>query len=98
VRHFLSDYDKSIRHLDCGISSKVARNPPTSVPARIYVFASDRDPGVAGFTSDKTGANLPDEHGPWREEVVPGVVVIDTDDDPIAQAVRLDGFYVCTDC
>jgi len=101
VRHFLSDYHKSIRHLDRGISSNVARNLPTSAPARIYVFASDRDPDVVGFTSDKTGDNLPDEHGPWREEVEPGIVVIDTDDDPIAQAVRRDGFYVspgCSDC
>ena len=57
---------------------------------RIYVYVSQQDPDVLGFTSDETGANLPDGHGPWREEVMPGVVVIDTDDDPIAEAVRLE--------
>jgi hypothetical protein len=63
----------------------------------IYVFASDTDPCVVGFTSDETGTNLPVALGPWREEVEPGVVVIDTDDDPIVQAVRRDGFFVSTD-
>jgi hypothetical protein len=63
---------------------------------RIYVFASDRHPCVVGFTSDETGANLPTALGPWREEEEPGVVVIDIDDDPIAQAVRRDGFFVST--
>jgi hypothetical protein len=65
---------------------------------RIYVYVSQQDPDILGFTSDEAGANLPDGHGPWREEIEPGVVVIDTDDDPIAKAVRRDGFYVFTDC
>jgi hypothetical protein len=96
VRRFPTDYHKSILPLDCGISSKVERNPPASELVCIYVFASDKDPDVVGFTSDEVGSNLPVEHGPWREEIEPGIEVIDTDDDPIAQAVRLDGFYVST--
>jgi hypothetical protein len=65
---------------------------------RIYVYVSQRDPGILGFTSDETGANLPDGHGPWCEETEPDVVVIDADGDPIAEAVRRDGFCVFTDC
>jgi hypothetical protein len=65
---------------------------------RIYVYVSQQDPEFLGFSSDETGANLPDEHRPWCEELEPGVVVIDTDDDPIAEAVRRDGFCVLTDC
>lgn len=61
---------------------------------RIYVFVSESEPDILGFTSDKTGANLPAEYGSWREEAEPGVVVVDTDDDPIAQAVRRYGFCV----
>jgi hypothetical protein len=64
---------------------------------RIYVFASDTHPSVVGFTSDETGANLPAALGPWCEEADPGIVVIDTEDNPIAQAVRRDGFFVSTD-
>jgi hypothetical protein len=64
---------------------------------RIHVFASETHPSVVGFTSDETGTNLPAALGPWREEVKPGIVVIDADDDPIAQAVRRDGFFVSTD-
>jgi hypothetical protein len=63
---------------------------------RIYVFVSENDPDLLGFTSDQTGANLPAEHGSWREEVEPGVVVIDIDDDPIAQVVRRYGFCIST--
>jgi hypothetical protein len=65
---------------------------------RIYVYVSQQDPDILGFTSDETGANLPERHGPWREEIEPSVVVIDTDDDPIAKTVRRHGFYVFTDC
>ena len=65
---------------------------------RIYVYVSQQDPDVLCFTSDEAGANLPDGHGPWREEIIPGVVVLDTDDDSITQAVRRDGFCVFTDC
>ena len=31
---------------------------------RIYVFVSDKVPGILGFTLDPTGGNLPDELGP----------------------------------
>jgi hypothetical protein len=60
----------------------------------IYVFISDKNSNILAFTSDADGANLPYEHGPWREEVDPDVYVIGTDDDPIAQAVRRDGFHI----
>jgi hypothetical protein len=63
---------------------------------RIYVFVSVSDPDIVGFTSDKTGANLPDALGPWCEEELPGVAIIDSGDDPIAQVVRRDGFFITT--
>ena len=62
---------------------------------RIHVFASDKDPDILGFSSDETGANLPDTLGPWHKDTDRGVV-IDRDDDPIAQVVRRDGFFVST--
>jgi hypothetical protein len=61
---------------------------------RIYVFVSNKDPDVLGFTSEGTGANLPGAYGPWREEVVSGFCVVATDGDPISDAVRRDGFYI----
>jgi hypothetical protein len=61
---------------------------------RIYVFVSDKDPAILGFTSDEAGANLPDALGPWREEVEPGIFVVGTDHDPITEAVRRDGFCI----
>jgi hypothetical protein len=65
---------------------------------RIYVFVSDKHSGVLGFTSEGTGANLPGAYGPWREEVVPGICVIATDNDPISDAVCRDGFYISIEC
>jgi hypothetical protein len=53
----------------------------------IYVFVSESDPDLLGFTSDESGANLPNGHGPWHEEVEP--------DDPIALAVWRYGFSIC---
>jgi hypothetical protein len=62
---------------------------------RIHVFVSDKDPDILGFTSDEIGTNLPDTLGPWRKDAERGVV-IDRDDDPIAQVVWRDGFFVST--
>jgi hypothetical protein len=62
---------------------------------RIHVFVSHEDPDILGFTSDEGGANLPDALGPWHKDAERGVV-IDRDDDPIAQVVRRDGFFVST--
>jgi hypothetical protein len=63
---------------------------------RIHVFVSDKDPATLGFTSDEIGANLPDALGPWHKDTKLGAV-IDRDDDPIAQVVRREGFFVSTD-
>jgi hypothetical protein len=31
----------------------------------VYAFESTQNPKVYGFTADATGANLPDQQGPW---------------------------------
>jgi hypothetical protein len=58
---------------------------------RVYVFVSDKDPDILGFTSDEVAANLPDALRPWRKE---RGVVINRDDDPIAQVVQREEFFV----
>jgi hypothetical protein len=63
---------------------------------KIYVFVSDKDPDILGFTSDETGANLPRALGPWREESESGVAVVERGDNPIAQVVERDGFFIST--
>jgi hypothetical protein len=64
---------------------------------RIYVYVSQQDPELIGFTFGEAGANLPDEFGPWHQEELPGVVVIGVGDDPITEAVRRDGYIIVTD-
>jgi hypothetical protein len=64
---------------------------------RIYVFVSGTDPDLLCFTSDASGGNLPDDLGPWQQEVAPGMIVVGTDDDPIAEIVCRNGFCVLTD-
>jgi hypothetical protein len=64
---------------------------------RIYVYVSQQDRELVGFTSDEAGANLPDELGPWHQEELSGVIVIGVGDDPITEAVRHDGYCIVTD-
>ena len=64
---------------------------------RIYVYASQQDPELLNFTSDQAGANLSDELGPWHQAELLGVVVMRVRDDPIAEAVRHDGYCIVTD-
>ena len=65
---------------------------------RIYVFVSDKDPDIVGFTLDPTGGNLPDALVPGVRRQTPGAVVTDCDDsDPISEAVRQNGFSIVTD-
>jgi hypothetical protein len=61
---------------------------------RIFVYISENDPDILGFTSDETGSNLPHDLGPWGREEVPGIVILDTPGDPIAEAVRRSGFHL----
>jgi hypothetical protein len=64
---------------------------------RIYVYASQLDPRIVGFTRDETGANLPSDLGPWDREDVPGITVMTETGDPISDAVERDGFHVVDD-
>jgi hypothetical protein len=63
---------------------------------RIYVFVSDQDSDIIGFTSDETGSNLPGALGPWYPELS-GIVVVDTDGDPISYIVCREGYCVLID-
>jgi hypothetical protein len=66
---------------------------------RIYVYVSQQDPELIGFTADRAGANLPDKLRPWHQEELSGVVivVIGVGDDPITEAVRHNGYCMVTD-
>jgi hypothetical protein len=61
---------------------------------RIYVFISKSDPDVLAFTFDETGAGLPSVNG-WRPVGDPDLFFVGTEGDPILEAVRRDGFYIC---
>jgi hypothetical protein len=63
---------------------------------RIYVFVSRTDPDVVAFTLNETGDNLPATFGPWYQEAIPGIYVIDIENDPITEAVRRDGYFITT--
>jgi hypothetical protein len=60
----------------------------------IYLFASDSRPSVSAFTSDKAGSNLPVEYSPWRAANSGNAMLIGSDTDPIAAAVRRDGYFL----
>jgi hypothetical protein len=57
---------------------------------------SEAFPETLGFTSDKGGANLPANFGPWLREEMPGVVFAETDD-VMSEAVERHGFCIVDD-
>ncbi len=84
--HVLQD----IRHLVAEASPNLGRGPTRRMLLmRIYVFVSGKDPDVLAFTLNETGDNLPAALGPWCQEVIPGIYVIDIENDPISESVRL---------
>jgi hypothetical protein len=46
---------------------------------------------------NETGDNLPAALGPFYQEVIQGIRVIDIENDPISEAVRQHGYFVATD-
>jgi hypothetical protein len=51
----------------------------------LYIFMSSSYPRVKAFTSDKTGASLPDDYSPWYPA--------GGDFDPVGKAVQRDGLF-----
>jgi hypothetical protein len=60
----------------------------------IYIFASDTRPRVSAFTADQTGGNLPADYAPWRSINGGKAVSVGSITDPVAVAVRRDGFFL----
>jgi hypothetical protein len=63
---------------------------------QLYIFNSDKDPDVVGFTKDACGANLPSDLGPWTasgSRALPIGIEIDALV-PVLTAIEEDGFYL----
>jgi hypothetical protein len=70
------------------------------MPMHVFTFRSHVRPEVTGFTTRRTGANLPEELGPWvlvgqgavhAGEPVSGVY---RGADTILTGIERDGFYI----
>jgi hypothetical protein len=66
----------------------------------VFTFRSEIHPGITGFTTRRTGANLPEEFGPWVSvaqgamhagEPVTGVY---RGADTVLAGIERDGFYI----
>jgi hypothetical protein len=60
----------------------------------VYIFASDSHPSVSAFTSDQTAGNLPIDYAPWRAVNAGNALLIASETDPIAEAVKRDGYFL----
>ena len=60
----------------------------------VFLFRSEKDPCVLGFTNDSKGENLPREFAPWN--TVGGQLLPSTfgRSNMVWQAVQREGFYV----
>ncbi len=71
---------------------------------KIYLFWSDMDIGVFGFTSDAEGQNMPADFAPWSKNDLGEALFVSPKEElarpefanPILRAVHRDGFYLCT--
>jgi hypothetical protein len=66
----------------------------------VFTFRSPTSPGMIGFTTMRTGANLPEELGPW---LLVGQGSMHTGDsvtgvyrgaDTVLAGIKRDGFYI----
>jgi hypothetical protein len=60
----------------------------------VYIFASDSHPSLSAFTSDQTAGNLPIDYAPWRAVNAGNALFIASETDPIAEAVKRDGYFL----
>jgi hypothetical protein len=61
---------------------------------RVFVFISTVDQDVLGFTSEKSGSNLPPSYAPWTSATPAGAMMMSGDPDAelVMQAIQKDGF------
>jgi hypothetical protein len=66
---------------------------------RVFIYQSQRDPGLFAFTNDRTGSNLPAELAPWR--AFGGQAIASHrdfsglgDSDAVTAALEADGYYI----
>jgi hypothetical protein len=61
---------------------------------RVYRFSSESHFGVSAFASDRMGANLPKDYGPWRAAGGGYVSLSASPVDAASIAVRRDGYLL----
>ena len=60
----------------------------------IYLFLSQSNENVQGFTLDITGSNLPADYAPWHAAGSGEAVPVGGDTDPVAMIVQRDGYFL----
>jgi hypothetical protein len=58
----------------------------------VFIFISETDPRVRAFTCNGSGSNLPVEYFPWQPINGGRTMHIGSANDPIAIAIREDGY------
>jgi hypothetical protein len=77
-----------------------ARPPNIGTSMHVFTFRSRTYPGITGFTTWRSGSNLPDEIGPWmfvrQGAIHPGdpVAGIYGGGDTVLAGIERDGFYL----
>ena len=81
-------------------SGNEARSPVIGVFMHVFTFRSETEPGMIGFTTRRTGANLPEDFDPWvivsqgalhAGDPVTGVY---RGADTVLVGIKRDGFYI----
>ncbi len=57
----------------------------------LFVFRSKQNARLFAFTRNMTGANLPDQYGPWQPSII---AAVGEPSDVVLSAIETRGFYL----
>jgi hypothetical protein len=67
---------------------------------QVFIFHSEKDSDVAGFTAQRDGSNLPAEFAPWKPlggsvmQVGDNIVGVTDNANAVLDGIKRDGFYL----
>jgi hypothetical protein len=67
---------------------------------QVFIFRSEKDTDVVGFTAQRDGRNLPVEYAPWKSlggnaiQTGDNLAGVTSGADNVREAIRRDGFYL----
>jgi hypothetical protein len=67
---------------------------------QVFIFRSEKDSNIVGFTAQRDGGNLPAEFAPWTAQgnsaIQSGAASSSGGADAVQQGIKYDGYFLTT--